>query len=521
MHKNQPKILVVDDSELNLKKLCSLLGEKDFEITTITDGRTAVKAAAKGDFDLMLLDIIMPGMDGFEVCSRLKKNARTSGMPVIFLTGQTSPESIRKGFEAGAVDYVAKPFNRAELLARVQNQIDLKRSREEAHQARLAAEEALRYKSVFLANMSHEIRTPINGIIGMSEFLDSTTLDSKQAEYVHIIQSSAQSLLNLINDILDFSKLEAGKIELENLDFDLHDHVKVTLKSVNFMADEKGLKLRLIIEKDVPHSVNGDPTRLRQVLLNLISNALKFTEKGSITIHVSAENDSGDGHHIKFEVIDTGIGISQEGINRLFKSFSQVDASTTRNFGGTGLGLVISKSLSEMMGGKIGVQSTLGKGSTFWFTIRVQSSNHDLVAKPGRAGMSPDTVEMPALKILLAEDNFVNQKVAGIHLEKLGHTVEIATNGLAAFEAYKNNDYHLIFMDIQMPEADGFESTRLIRRWEAMQKNKQRIPIIAMTANALKGDKEKCIGAGMDDYISKPFTAKALKETLRKYTNHI
>lgn len=515
---NKPiKLLVVDDNQLNLSQLKLLLNDEDYNITTITKGRDALKLAAKEPFDLMLLDVIMPDMDGFEVCARMKKNTITAQIPVIFLTGQTDMESIKKGFQAGAVDYVAKPFNKIELIARVKSHLELKRSREELEVAKQSAEEALVYKSEFLANMSHEIRTPINGIIGMSEFLDNTKLDEKQAEFVRIIRSSANSLLNLINDILDFSKLEAGKIELENLDFDLYEHIEDTLKSMTFKAEEKGLQLKQIIQPDVPRALNGDPTRLRQVLLNLISNALKFSEKGCVTVKVSLLDKIDDNCIVKIEVIDTGIGISPEGMQRLFKSFSQVDASTTRNYGGTGLGLVISKSLSEMMGGKISVESELGKGSNFWFTIKMGISKMELVEKLRQEESSTDDHEMKKLTILLAEDNLVNQKVASIHLEKLGHTVKVANNGIAAFKAFKSSEFDLIFMDVQMPEADGYEATGLIRNEERKKNAGKRIPIIAMTANAMKGDKEKCIEAGMDDYISKPFTAKALKEILSKY----
>jgi len=519
MNKKPIKILIVDDNQLNIEKLKILLHEQNYRFTSENDGRTALKTAAKEPFDLMLLDVIMPGMDGFEVCYRMKKNKNTAQIPVIFLTGQTDPESIRKGFEAGAVDYVAKPFNKIELLARVRSHIELKKSREESIIARQLAEDALKYKSEFLANMSHEIRTPINGIIGMSEFLDNTKLDAKQAEFVHIIRSSANSLLSLINDILDFSKLEAGKIELEYLDFDLYEHIDDTLKSMTFKAEEKKLKLYQIIDPDVPQAINGDPTRLRQVLLNLISNALKFTENGSVTVRVSLDELMAEEKKckIKFEVIDTGIGISNHGLQLLFRSFSQVDASTTRNYGGTGLGLVISKTLSEMMGGNIGVESIPDKGSTFYFTIIAGISKMELVEKSRQDETFIEQIPMRNLHILLAEDNLVNQKVAGIHLSKLGHKVDVASNGLAAYQAFKANTYDLIFMDIQMPEADGFESTALIRKYEKHTTPNIKTPIIAMTANAMKGDKERCIEAGMDDYISKPFTANALKEILSKY----
>ncbi len=516
---NKPsKILIVDDSALNLDKLKLLLSNENYELTTITNGRDALKMAARETFDLVLLDIVMPGMDGFEVCSKMKKNTKTSKIPVIFLTGQTDPASIQKGFNAGAVDYVAKPFNKLELLARVKSHLELKRSREEVEIAKQSAENALKYKSEFLANMSHEIRTPINGIIGMSEFLDNTKLDQKQAEFVRIIRSSANSLLNLINDILDFSKLEAGKIELENLDFDLYEHIEDTVKSMTYKAEENGIQLFMEISPDVPQALKGDPTRLRQVLLNLLSNAIKFTNKGSITVRVSLLEIFDKKCQIKIEVIDTGIGISEEGRQRLFKSFSQVDASTTRNYGGTGLGLVISKSLSEMMGGHIDVESEPGKGSNFWFTIKMGVSAMKLVENIHTKDHDAKDQEMKKLNILLAEDNLVNQKVASIHLEKLGHLVTVASNGLAAYETFKSTGFDLVFMDIQMPEADGYESTGLIRRYEK-QKQQKRTPIIAMTANAMKGDKEKCINAGMDDYISKPFTASALKEILSKYAS--
>jgi CheY-like chemotaxis protein len=323
----------------------------------------------------------------------------------------------------------------------------------------------------------------------------------------------------LINDILDFSKLEAGKIEIENLDFDLFEHIDDTVKSMVFKAEEKKLTIENNIAANVPRVIKGDPTRLRQVLLNLISNAIKFTEQGGVTINISLVEALANHQCIlRFEVCDSGLGISEEGLQRLFKSFSQVDASTTRNYGGTGLGLVISKSLVEMMDGKIGVESELNLGSKFYFTIQVGMSSLEVLRRNMPKPICIDEVKTPRLRILLAEDNLVNQKVASIHLENLGHCVHLASNGMEAFEDFKNKDYDLIFMDIQMPEADGFQSTALIREYEKQTSKPSKIPIIAMTANAMKGDKEQCITAGMDDYISKPFTAVAIQAILRKYT---
>jgi len=517
--KEEPyKILIVDDSQLNLDILQELLGQFNYMLFTANDGRSALKTAARYPFDLMLLDVIMPEIDGFEVCTRLKRNPATAGIPVIFLTGQMDSESIMKGFEVGAVDYLAKPFNKVELLARVKNHLELKRSREELVKAKDDAENALKYKSEFLANMSHEIRTPINGIIGMSEFLAQTQLAPRQEEFVRIIRSSANSLLNLINDILDFSKLEAGRVELEQIDFDLKEMIIDTVKSIEFKANEKNLWVKYEIDPELPHAANGDPTRIRQIMLNLISNAIKFTNNGGITIKTTLLSRSKNFDKIRFDIIDTGIGISEEGRRKLFKSFSQVDASTTRTYGGTGLGLAISKSLAEMMGGEINVDSEPGKGSDFWFSAMLKKSSSDSIKNKPSNEIINLTADSIKLKILLAEDNIVNQKVASIHLQTLGHEVEIAKNGKIAVEMFENKNYDIIFMDVQMPEMDGFEATQAIRNIEKNSGKAEKIPIIAMTANAMQGDKEKCLEAGMDDYISKPFTATSLLKILQTYS---
>ncbi len=519
MNKNEPyKILIVDDSELNLARLKNVLNRKDYLLFTASDGRSALKMAALYPFDLMLLDVVMAGMDGFEVCTRMKKNTKTAEIPVIFLTGKTDTESIKKGFEIGAVDYVAKPFNEIELLARVKNHLELKRASVEIRIAKEEAENALRTKSEFLANMSHEIRTPINGIIGMSDFLHGTELTPKQLEYVKIVRSSASSLLNLINDILDFSKLEAGRVVIEHIDFDIHELLEDTVKSIEFKCIEKGIYLKFSIDAQIPRVVNGDPTRFRQVMLNLISNAIKFTPSGGIEVKASLMNRTKNSEKVKIEIVDTGIGISPEGVNKLFKSFSQVDASTTRTYGGTGLGLAISKSLVEMMDGEIGVISEQTKGSNFWFTITLKKSNLQTlkIVTVQHTKRSADAKEN--LMVLLAEDNLVNQKVASIHLEKLGHRVDVADNGKIAYEKFISKPYDIVLMDVQMPEIDGFVSTKMIRQYEAGLHITEKIPIIAMTANAMQGDKEKCIEAGMDDYLSKPFTAESLNEILEKYS---
>jgi two-component system, sensor histidine kinase len=507
-------VLLIDDNKITRTLLITVLERADYKVAFGACAEEGMKLLRTLSPDIILLDVMMPGINGFSFCRRLKRNPRYQDIPVIFLTSLSQQTDIVKGFDAGGQDYIIKPFNQQELLARVRTHIHLHDTLlENKRLSRLALDASLS-KSEFLASMSHEIRTPLNSIIGMAEVLAETALSEEQHEYVRIFRSAGESLLEIINDILDLSKIEAGQTELEAIDFDLPTLLESVTTIVSLRADEQETTIYTHIDSEVPFYLNGDPTRLRQSLLNLVGNAVKFTEKGKVEITVSTKAQTGPDQELLFAIKDNGIGIPADKQQIIFESFTQADSLTTRKYGGTGLGLTICQKLLNIMQGHIWLTSHPGKGSTFFFTIPFSQAtaprpeiNTNTELQPARCDL------LQAARILLVDDNKDNCNLIRLYLQSTPFTLKTASNGQEAVKIFCANPYDLILMDIEMPIMDGYEATQKIRQWEHGQKRAP-VPIVALTAHAFIRFKKKCLDAGCSDFLTKPVKKSKLIETI-------
>ena len=502
-------VLVVDDHPVNLRLLSAILEEAGYTVFTGENSAEALENIDRNSPDIILLDVMMPGMNGFSLCRKLKKNPKYCDIPIIFLTSLSQKEDIVEGFNAGGNDYIIKPFNQQELLARVRNHLHLYDMLLENKRLIKLSEDASRSKTEFLASMSHEIRTPLNSIIGMAEVLTDTPLTAEQKNYVRIFRSAGESLLEIINDILDLSKIEAGQTELEAIDFHLPSLLDSVVSILSVRAAEQNSQLSIHIHPDVPQGLRGDPTRLRQILINIVGNGLKFTENGSVKISVRLDDEQ----KLLFSVKDTGIGIPIEKQQLIFESFTQADSLTTRKFGGTGLGLTICSKLCKMMGGDIWLESEPEKGSTFFFDCHFQPATSVPLPASGQASHSESCKILKPAHILLVDDNEDNRNLLYLYLRNTPFTLETAGNGAEAVTLFKRSSFDMVFMDIEMPVMDGYEATQKLRQWEKEQ-HLETTPIIALTAHAFVRFRKKCMDAGCSDYLTKPVRRATLIHTI-------
>ncbi len=549
-NKNPKRLLIIDDDKLILSSTAAYLEDCNYEVLQAEDGDKGLEVFEKEQPDVVLLDLRMPNVDGLDVLAYLTEES--PDIPVIVISGTGFIQDAIESLRLGAWDFILKPvtdlaiikhavekaLERITLLKEnqrhkeylgeqvAQRTADLEKRTWELQQAKEAAEAASRAKSDFLSTMSHELRTPMNGILGTAQLLQGSVLTDDQKELVDVLLRSGSALMKILNEILDLSKIEANNIEIESIDFNLVETIESNIHLFFGAANSKGLTLNWNKTADLPRKLVGDPYRLGQVLSNLLGNAIKFTDSGGITIQTCSLEETDSVVVLQIDVTDTGIGISHEDTESIFQPFTQVDSSVTRRFGGTGLGLTIVRDIVKLMGGTVSVDSRPGCGSTF--SVRLPFGKHS--RSPSLSLEKPlenqtTTIELPPRdvlpdpnqrlsRLLVVEDDKINQMVIVGMLTKLGYEVDVASNGKEAVTCFQQQHYDLVFMDCLMPEMDGFEATKEIRRVEMNSGLPNQTPIIAFTAKAMKGDREMCLSAGMNNYLTKPVTIEKLTSML-------
>ena len=529
-------LLIVDDDRVSRAVVIDHLDNGAYRFAQAGDGEEMFERVATETPDLILLDIEMPKLDGISACRKLKMKVDTHDIPVIIMTATNNADQIGRCFQAGASDFLVKPINKSALTWRVRAAIERAALIQELTRAHADAQAATRAQAEFLANVSHEIRSPMTAILGFAEVLADDLTKPSNIQAIDTIKRNGNYLLDLINDILDLSKIESGKLELEKIDVSVHDLVVDVHELMKVRADAKGLPLSIEFKGSLPATLKTDPTRLRQILINLVGNAVKFTEQGSVRLVMECFPNE-QPPTIQFQVIDTGIGITAQQQKRLFEAFSQADSSTTRKFGGTGLGLCITKRLVGHLAGQIDVTSQPGKGSTFQVTLPLGSlqgvsmidgttlsrlaAQHSSKTMDGTPFIETPVIEMPVIetpiaRVLLAEEGADNQRLISLLLEKSVAEIVVVENGQQAIDAAQraceqNEPFDVILMDMQMPVVDGYVATRTLRQTGYTG------PIIAWTAHAMTGARDQCLAAGCDDYLSKPIDRRRLLSMVSRY----